>query len=210
MKKKIPAFLLGVLTLFTAFASSCEPETPPQESTPQESVGGGVVTNPTYTYNDYLEEAPSTWSPFNWKTDEDKYILSLTQMGLYDFVLNESGEGYELVWEMAASDPVDVTEQYAKSGKWPIPANATAGYAYKIALNSAARWEDGTPINADTYLYSMQQLLDSGNKNYRASDYTTGTLAVINGYEYYNNDKAGKPIYRDNMVNGEYIHPFDT
>ena len=210
MKKQVLAFLGAALLMFNAVSSvSCDTAEPPQESVPQESENS-VVTNPTYTYNDYLEESPSTWSPFNWKTDEDKYILSLTQMGLYDFILDESGEGYEMVWEMAASDPVDVTEQYAKSGKWPIPANATAGYAYKISLNSAACWEDGTPINADTYLYSMQQLLDSGNKNYRASDYTTGTLALINGYEYYNNDKAGKPIYRDNMVDGEYVHPFDT
>lgn len=209
MNKKFFALFLGTVMLFAAFASSCETETPPQESVPQESAGG-VVTNPTYTYNDYLEEAPSTWSPFNWKTDEDKYILSLTQMGLYDFILNETGDGYEMICEMAASDPVDVTEQYAQSGKWAIPADAVNGYAYKIALNQSACWEDGTPINADTYLYSMQQLLDSGSKNYRASDYTTGTLALINGYEYYNNDKAGAPIYRDNMVDGEYVHPFDT
>lgn len=209
MKKKFLAFSLGILMLFTVFASSCESETPPQESTSEESVGG-VVTTPTYTYNDYLEESPATWSPFNWKTDEDEYILNLTQMGLYDFILNETGDGYEMICEMAASDPVDVTEQYAKGGKWAIPADAVTGYAYKISLNSAACWEDGTPINADTYLYSMQQLLDSGSKNYRASDYTTGTLALVNGYEYYNNDKAGTPIYRDNMVDGEYVHPFDT
>lgn len=210
MLKRIFALTATVLLLFTALCSlaSCgNDDTVSDISNPS---SGGINTVPTYTYNDYLEETPVTWSPFGWKTAEDEYIFRLTQTGLYDFILNEKGDGYEMTPEMAASDPVDVTADYAAKEKWGIPSDATEGYAYKISLNTEACWEDGTPVNAETYLYSMQQLLDSGAKNYRASGFTTGTLALVNGLEYYNNDKAGTPVYKDNLSDGEYVHPFDT
>ncbi len=206
MLKRIFALTVTVLLLFTL--ASCDNDDPASDASDVSS--GGITTVPTYTYNDYLEETPSVWSPFGWKTDEDEYILKLTQTGLYDFILNEKGDGYEMIPEMAEADPVDVTADYASTGKWGIPSDATEGYAYKIALNKSACWEDGTPINAETYLYSMQQLLDSGAKNYRASNYTTGTLALVNGLEYYNNDKAGTPVYKDNLSGTEYVHPFET
>ena len=205
--KKGKGSALAFLLLFSVLFASCEDV--PETSTPEIS-SEPIATTPTYTYNDYLEEAPTSWSPFTWRTDEDEYILSLTAMGLYDFVLNESGDGYSLVPEMALGEPEDVTAKYAAEDKWGIPADATEGYAYKITLNPSACWEDGTPINGDTYLYSVQQLLDSSVKNYRASVFTTGALALVNGNEYYNNDLAGQPVYRDNMQSSAYVHPFDT
>ena len=209
MLKRIFACFLAVSLLLTALCSLASCDTDDTASGSEDQSSGGITTVPTYTYNDYLEETPAVWSPFGWKTDEDEYILKLTQTGLYDFSLNQEGDGYELTPEMASSDPVDVTAEYAAAGKWDIPADATEGYAYKISLNENACWEDGTPINADTYLYSMQQLLDSGAKNYRASNFTTGTLALVNGLEYYNNDKAGTPVYKDNLSDNEYIHPYE-
>ncbi len=198
---------LAVILLITLLFAACD--TGDEVSVPEISTEP-IVTTPTYTYNDYLEEAPTGWSPLSWHTEEDEYILSLTAMGLYDFVLNEDGSGYSLVPEMAAGEPEDVTASYAGDEKWGIPADAAEGYAYKITLNPSACWEDGTPINGETYLYSAQQLLDSSAKNYRASMFTTGSLALANGSEYYNNDKAGQPVYRDNMQGGVYVHPYES
>ena len=109
-----------------------------------------------YTYNDYTSVSPETWNPHEWETNTDSYILTYTSMGLYDFVLNEEKNGYEIIPEMAADMPVDVTTEYAGKEPYGVPADAKEGYAFKIALNDKATWEDGTPINADTYLYSYK------------------------------------------------------
>ena len=209
MKKRLVAAVLAVAAMLSAVTLfGCESNSEVSENS--ETSSGGIITNPTYTYNDYLDEDPKIWSPFSWKTDEDEYVLKLTQTGLYEFALNSAGDGYELVGEMAADEPIDVTIEYAANEKWGIPADAEAGYAYKISLNKNACWEDGTPINADTYIYSMQQLLDCSLKNYRASNFTTGTLALVNGNEYYCNDKAGKPVYKDNSSEEGYAFPYET
>ena len=70
---------------------------------------------------------------------------------------------------MAAELPVDVTAavKAANNNKYGIPESATAGYAYTIKLNPNAKWENGTAINADTYIYSMKELLNPKLMNYR-------------------------------------------
>ena len=60
---------------------------------------------------------------------------------------------------LAAALPEDVTGSHA--GKSGIPAAAERGYAYRIALDEAACWEDGTPITADDYLYSVRKLFEN-------------------------------------------------
>ena len=83
--------------------------------------------------------------------------------------------------------PVDVTEQVkAEHLEFGIPESATEGYAYTIDLNENAVWEDGTPINADTYVYSMQQLLRPELLNYRASDYYSGDRVIAGAQNYAN------------------------
>lgn len=150
------------------------------------------ATNLSYTFNDYSAGSPDTWNPHEWETNEDSYIMNYTQMGFYDFQLNATGDGYEIVPEMAAGEPVDITSEYAGNETYGVPSDATEGYAFKIALNENACWEDGTPINADTYMYSMEQMLNPKMSNYRASSYTSGTMTIANANAY---NHSGQELY---------------
>lgn len=170
-----------------------QPETSKPETKPAEPA--------TYTYNDYEQGSPKTWNPHEWETSTDRYIMDYTQIGLYDFILNESGDAYEIVSEMAAEFPVDITAEYAGNTDYGVPADAKTGYAFKIKLNEKAVWENGDKINADSYIYSMQQMLNPEIKNYRASGYYSGTMTIANSEAYY---KQNDPIYTNIMVDGAY------
>lgn len=137
-----------------------------------------------YTYRDVYETAPSTWNPHTYRTKEDGYVNGYTTLGLYSFFFTDDYSGYEVRPEMAAAEPIDVTEKYKADEKWGIPAEADSGYAYEIQLNPLAKWEDGTPINAETYVYSMERLLNPDLLNYRASNYYTGDLVIKNAEKY--------------------------
>ena len=77
----------------------------------------------TYTYR-YISSSPSTWSPTDYQMSNEGDILGLTSMGLYDFVMNDTNDGYEIVCELAAEFPEDVTKEYAGSLKYEIPSDA--------------------------------------------------------------------------------------
>lgn len=162
----------------------------------KDNKGENVFEDGNFTYNDYLSNSPETWNPHEWETNTDSYILTYTSMGLYDFVLNDEKNGYTIIPEMAADMPVDVTTEYAGKEPYGVPADAKEGYAFKIALNDKATWEDGTPINADTYLYSYKQLLSSEMKNYRASGWYSGTFTIANAYQYFMQDEIGSTTYK--------------
>ena len=142
-------------------------------------------TPKTYTYNISSSTAPQTWSPTDWQMSNEGSILDYTTMGLYDFAMNKEKNGYDVVPEMASDFPVDVTVDYAGNKTYGVPAAAEKGYAWKISLNKKACWEDGTSINADTYIYSMQQFLNPEMKNYRASSWYDGKSALANAKKYY-------------------------
>ena len=46
-------------------------------------------------------------------------------------------------------------------------------------------WQDGTKINADTYIYSMKAMLDPAMQNYRANNYYSGESAIAGAMEYF-------------------------
>lgn len=169
---------------------------------PNKPSDGGQETGATYTYNDYQSTSPNTWNPHEYKMSDEGNIIARTSMGLYDFVLNEERDKYVVVPEMAAGDPVDVTSEYAGDERFNVPKDATEQYAYKVTLNPDACWENGEKINADTYIYSMQQLLDYKMKNYRASDQYNDKVAIANAEKYC---KQQRPIYTDVCIDaGKY------
>ena len=149
-----------------------------------------------YTYNDAVVTLATNWNPHTYQTSDDSYPIGYITTGLYGFVFNdnevyevdgkEAYAGYVIIPEMAAADPIDVTEKVRKDHpEYNIPASATSGYAYRIKLNKNATWENGTPINADTYVYSMKALLDPVMQNYRGTDYFDGSLCIANAKNYY-------------------------
>ena len=114
-----------------------------------------------YTYNDAVVTLAANWNPHTYQVADDSYPISYITTGLYGFFFNENFDGYVIKPEMAAADPVDVTEAIkASHPQFNIPADATSGYAYKISLNPNAKWATGETIDADDYIYSMQQLLN--------------------------------------------------
>ena len=125
--------------------------------------------------------------------NSDQTVLSYLSMGFVSLSIDDSENGvYQWVYDMATSIEDVTAENQADLDKYGVTlpegstsADITEGYVYEIKLTPEACWEDGTPINADTYIYSMQQLLDPDMKNYRANLYYAGESAVAGGYEYY-------------------------
>ncbi len=204
MKKRVISLLLAASMIMSLVAcgsnetveeSTDSASTSTESSASAESLDSAEEAAPvTYTYS-YSDAASNTWSPTDWETNDEGSILSFVTMGLYDFWIGDDGTGYKVVPEMAADMPVDVTAEFAGNEVYGVPADAESGYAWRIALNPDACWEDGTPITSADYIYSMQQFLNPDMANFRASNYYTGQLTIANAYGYFNSNKAGEMGY---------------
>lgn len=156
----------------------------------------------TYTYNTYASALGTNWNPHSWELNSDDEILSFVSSPFCTMQILDSENGiYQWVYEMATSITDVTKDNKADLTKYGVtlPDGKTvdttdAGFVFEIKLNEKAKWENGTPINADDYIYSMQQLLDSKMKNYRANLYYSGESAVAGGLGYYNSES---PIYAD-------------
>ena len=173
-KKRICALLAAALTI--ALTLSCALTALAEES--------------TYTYHGTYSSV-STWSPTDWEISSEYDMLGYAASAFYGFWMNETLDGYDIVCELAAEFPVDVTASYAGNETYGVPADAAQGYAWQVKLREDAVWEDGTPITAHDVEYTLQQFLNPGMKNYRASLFYQGGTALANAEEYYNSDRAG-------------------
>jgi oligopeptide transport system substrate-binding protein len=193
--KRITAGALS-LTMMMSLAACGSNSSSTSTTTDTSSDGTSAVetsSGGTYTYN-YATSSPSTWSPTDWQNEVESNIQSYTCSYFYDFVINDAGDGYDIVPNAAADYPQDTTADLTADQKelYGLPEDATEGYAWTIELNPDVQWEDGTPINADTYIYTLQQFLNPVMKNYRASTFYEGTVGLANAKAYYS---AGGNLY---------------
>ena len=154
---------------------------------------------PSYTYHMSDVALGNNWNPHTWEVNSDDTMLGYVESPLATMTIANSEDGiYQWIFVMA-SGVEDVTAEHQDDlVKYDVtlPAGKTVeetteGFVYEIKLRENAAWQDGTPINADTYIYSMQQLLDPAMKNYRANLYYAGESAVAGGAKYYYSNDAG-------------------
>lgn len=213
MKKKFTKIATSVLAISLLFSlTSCgnketASSTEEQASSSTEQSTSETAAAKKYTYS-FISASPSTWSPTDWTMNEESTVMMYTRMGLYDFVMNENKNGYNVVTEMASELPQDVTSDFAGNETYKVPSDATEGYAWTIELNKDAKWEDGTPITADDYIYGFQQFLNPDMKNYRASIWYEGNLGIANAKAYYSGGVAYDNIY--NSADDSYADVADS
>jgi len=208
MKKltKILALVLALVMVISCFAA-CGKKDPTGSTDPTKNQQDPTKPNddkPTgpadYTYKSYTSALGDNWNPHAWEESNDNTILSYLETPLATMSIKDSKEGiYQWVFK-AATSVTDVTKSHQSDltkYKVTLPGGKTAsditsGYVFEIKLNPNMKWENGTKINADTYIYSMKALLDPAMRNYRANLYYSGESAVAGGLTYYN---SGAPIY---------------
>ncbi len=216
--KKLLALALALCMMAGAVSALAEGFTPVASYDPGErsfnagavnlekvAAGGGSVTSDVYagiegkdytdekvyTFSDYTSAITSSmnWDVLSWETNEDSAITDWIITGFYTFKLNSAKDGYSIIPEAAAEMPVDVTAEYV--GSYGV-AEGETGKAWRIALNPAVCFDDGTMVNADDYIYSMQQQLNPKMLNRRADSWYDGTFSIVNAKNYL---YAGKTTY---------------
>ncbi len=212
--KKLFAMLLAlvmVLSVFAACGNTDKPvvtdgpvvtDAPVNPDEPYKWVDDGK----SYTYHTYTTLSPSNWNELTYQDNNDTQIMNYLASSFYtyDFKFDENGEivpGEFVMKYNAATKLEDVSANYVNDGKWNLPEGAK-GRAYKITLREDLKWDDGTPIKAEDFVYTMQQQLDPLFQNYRADSFYTGATVIVNAENY---AKQGQTIDSvDNSVSGLY------
>ena len=153
--------------------------------------GSGHEDEKYYTYNSYSGGFSSlNWNPHTWEENMDSTVLGYVTTGLFEYVLNEAGNGYVIVPELATYVPgterglfQDVT--YAYYGELGVKEGDTAK-AFRIYLNPNATWDDAanTPITGADYVYSLQEQLNPAMMNRRADSYYGGAFSIYGAKKY--------------------------
>lgn len=175
--------------------------------------GDGNVTKPgtgwedpkMYTMREYTAQMPSQWctilSSDNVNNTMEGYMTSAFYEFNYKFDANgKIVPGAYTVEYSAATKLEDVTKKYA--GKYGLAADAEKGQAFAMTLRNDLKWDDGTPIKAADFVYTMSQQLSPKYLFATASNYYSGNYVIHNAQNYV---KQGQKGWFDNgNMNLEY------
>lgn len=169
--------------------------------------GDGNVTKPgtgwedpkMYTMREYTSQMPSQWctilSSDNVNNTMESYFTSAFYEFNYKFDANgKIVPGAYTVEYSAATKLEDVTKKYA--GKYGLAADAEKGQAFAMTLRNDLKWDDGTPIKAADFVYSMSQQLSPKYLFATASNYYSGNYVIHNAQNYVKQGQKGMfPAY---------------
>ncbi len=188
---RMVAVLLVLATLLVPVLAGCK-KTPPGPSTSAIKQG---------TYRTFTSVMPSNWNEMTYQDNNDTQILSYIGSSFfeYDYKFDEAlggkfkedgsvnadaivSGGFTTNYS-AATKLEDVTSSVDAKWGYTPEQKAEGGYAWKITLRQDLKWDDGTPIDADDFVYSMKEQLNPLFMNYRANTYYS-SIFVKNAKNY--------------------------
>jgi len=217
MNKKLRSMLTMVLclVLVAIMVISCGPTPDVEDTTASETQTPGTeveqVVLKQAEYNTTTTTMPSNWNEFTYADNNDTQIMSYIGSSFFDYDYKfENDEKYNADGSInkdaivpgayttnfsAATKLEDVTSTVDAKWGYTDDQKAEGGYAWKITLRDDLKWDDGTPITAADFEYSMKQLLDPEFMNFRANTYYD-TLMIKNskGYFFQNQEGTYEPV----------------
>ena len=185
-----------------------DPDTPEVEVYPENIIPDFV---PEYAYkqaqyNTTTTTMPSNWNELTYQDNNDTQIMSYISSSFFEYdyyfkdgkKFNDDGSinvegivvGAYTTNYSAATKLEDVTSTVDAKWGYTDEQKAEGGYAWKITLRDDLKWDDGTPITAADFVYSMKAQLDPAFMNYRGNTYYD-TLRIKNSRGYFFQDQAG-------------------
>ena len=161
--------------------------------------GTGWEDPKMYTMREYTSQMPSQWctilSSDNVNNEMESYFTSAFYEFNYKFDANgKIVPGAYTVEYSAATKLEDVTKKYA--GQYGLAADAEKGQAFAMTLRNDLTWDDGTPIKAADFVYSMSQQLSPKYLFATASNYYSGNYVIHNAQNYVKQGQKGMfPAY---------------
>lgn len=169
--------------------------------------GDGNVTKPgtgwedpkMYTMREYTAQMPSQWCTILTSDNVNNAMESYFMSSFYEFnyKFDANGKivpGAYTVEYSAATKLEDVTKKYA--GQYGLAADAEKGQAFAMTLRNDLKWDDGTPIKAADFVYTMTQQLSPKYLFATASNYYSGNYVIHNAQNYVKQGQKGMfPAY---------------
>lgn len=156
--------------------------------------GTGWEDAKMYTMREYTSQMPSQWctilSNDNANSTMESYFTSAFYEFNYKFDANGKIVPGAYTVEYSASTKLeDVTKKYA--GQYGLAADAEKGQAFAMTLRNDLTWDDGTPIKAADFVYTMSQQLSPKYLFDTASNYYSGNYVIHNAEKYVKQGQKG-------------------
>ena len=144
----------------------------------------------SYTYKTYTSVSPSNWNELTYQDNNDTQIMSYLGSPFFeadfDFGGKEAKEenivpGSFTVKYSFATGVEDLTSQYV--GQYGIK-EGESSRVWKITIRNDGKWQDGTPIVAGDFVYTMQEQLNPLFRNYRADSFYAGSVNIYGARNY--------------------------
>lgn len=152
-----------------------------------------------YTLREYTAQLPGQWCTIVSSDTVDNEMESYMTSAFYEFNYKFDADGkivpgaYTVEYS-AATKLEDVTKKYA--GKYGLAADAKKGQAFAMTLRNDLKWDDGTPIKAADFVYTMTQQLSPKYLFDTASNYYSGNYVIHNAENYVKQGQKGMfPAY---------------
>lgn len=160
------------------------------------------------TYRTYSSALPSNWNELTYEDNIDSTMIGFLTSSFvsWDYEFDEAKGGKfnkdgSINSAAIVEDTVNTTYSAATKledvtatvdAKWGYTdeQKAKGGYAYKFTLRDDLKWDDGTPIDADDFVYTMKEQLNPDYKHYRYSSYLD-QIALKNASGYVNQGSSG-------------------
>lgn len=147
-----------------------------------------------YTLREYTSQMPGQWCTILSSDIVNNDMESYMTSSFYEFNYKFDADGKIVpgayTVEYSASTKLeDVTKKYA--GKYGLAADAEKGQAFAMTLRNDLKWDDGTPIKAADFVYTMSQQLSPNYLFDTASNYYSGNYVIHNAQNYVKQGQKG-------------------